>query len=482
MSELTIPKIDDLVIDRFGNPFFTDISHGLQYRNQVTLLELLEDCDIDIPRGCIVDAGCGDGLFEALAPWIIFGNPNIGERKIIGLDMDDKKIKKAREVAERVIWKYNPPIDTGSKSRGIKIHIADSCDIAAMDTYKYTIGRDVLHFPSVGMIWCNSMLHWLRGFNTKCDALDNFYDMLSPNGIFCLSMSSTGTAEAFLRAYKLVYDSPDVGKAHKIHNPYGYLGDLPDDPIGSLKFDDIVNMVDRRGFEIVKSDNPSEGIIYERPSDYVNAVAVYGYEKFFEALPKNTPASRKRKIWSLIRKSFEEIVEREGGWHPESQGQYRQYNGYVVGVRLTPVTISKVLKDGHINSLYNELPCSSDQPMQIRLNGDYKRLSQKTTTINPSEIIKKLLAYIATDSTTPKWPTCNINYEIESEDRGDETEEIKDRSLTLKINSKTRSERPIESILGDRLSRKLERRHVITGYESIGENRTYRFQIPLILN
>ncbi len=483
IGNIVVPGVEELLI-REGDPVFTNTSHGLQYDNQLTLFSLLNHADTEIPKGIIVDAGCGDGLFEALAPSIIFDNRDIGGRMILGIDKEKKKVDKARLVAREVARDYKLTTSRRDHSTGkdVQILIAEPCDISRIDTRKFMRGDQEREFPNAGLIWSNSMFHWLRSEDQKFDALNNFYNITCPDGILCLSMSSTGTAQAFLEAYQFVYKHI-VGKYHRIHNPRGYIPlKWQDDPIGSLNFDIIYSLVESCGYEVVKSINAAEGRTYTTPDEYVDAVAVYGYEKFFEALPDDTPANMKRRIWSMIRKQFLENLKKQG-WHPERQGEYRQFNSYLVGVRSTRMDISKVLKPGYIRGLYRALPGGARQEMKIDLEGAPVKKGIESL-VNLDEIFRAFFDYFAKDSTTPDNPSCRIRYlTVKETVEAGEKRTPKDKEIFLDISSQTRNERSIENILGKKLSEKLKRRHVTSEYNNLeNSNRLYSFRIPLLLN
>lgn len=321
-----VPPLEELVLDAQGRPVFTMGSHGLQYRNQLTLWQLFLESGVELPRkGEVLDAGCGDGLFFALAPYMIFPEPK-DRRPIVGVDIEPRKVKQARRVATLVDADYNM-----RTQRHLSYIVQDPQDLATMSTTDILVeGSKLMSFPKMALVWSNSMFHWIRAAKDKYAALSNFNTLLMDRGALCISMSAGGTARDFLEAYANVMRG--LGVYDRNFNSKGYhRAELESDPIGSRPLDELVNMVEESGFDVVLACTLAESVTYASPKQYSGAVEVYGRDAFLMPVTHYSN-SRKKDLWREIETEFLKVLG-DRGWMNGDPFTYIQFNNYVIAVK-----------------------------------------------------------------------------------------------------------------------------------------------------
>ncbi|MBI3036438.1 methyltransferase domain-containing protein [Candidatus Woesearchaeota archaeon] len=475
-----LPLLEELVKDTEGRPLFTQISHGLQAANQMTLWELYLRSGLPLPKGAILDAGCGDGLFFALAPHMVFNRPEIGRRRVIGIDLDPNKIKTARIVAGLIAKGFAESTRTTERPEGLSLAylVQDPQDLARMDTEHIIINWEKKGLPEVAMVWSNSMFHWIREPENKYAALDNFNSVLQPGGVLCISMSAGGTARDFLDAYNHViilqlrgYDSQ--------HNPRGYhrVG-FETDPIGSRPLDEIVNMIEESGFDVAAGIELPESITYDDPRQYSRAVEVYGSKAFLRPVPHYSKAGM-RKLWGDIEQEFLNIL-RKKGWKDGQPWTYTQFNNYIVAVkkaevvspekRVAPVPVTSFLNERFLNASYKAMLSQSRRNMTISLSGNQEEVEGVETTVNIHDIFKAILTYA-----TSNWvredvmPVCTIQYRVAGE-----------QSLVLGIDVKPTEKKPVQSLFRPGVLKRLQQSNVGMSHTDLENGiRRYEFNVPL---
>lgn len=322
------PSLEDLARDAEDRPLFTQISHGLQAANQMTLWELYLRSGLPLPKGAILDAGGGDGLFLALAPEMVFKMQEIRRRTIILVDLDKNKVSKARRAAELVTESFRKRT-TNVRPEGLSLVylVQDPQDLAQMDTDYVTINGEKTHFPQIAMVWSNSMFHWIKEPKDKYSALARFHRVLKEGGILCMSMSTGGTARDFLEAYFSVMQS--LGPYSVFNNPAGYRrAEFERDPIGSRPLDEIVSMVEESGFDVAIALAVGESVTYANPREYSNAVKIYGMDAFLNPV-SHISNERKQRLWRTMEESFLDRL-RKSGWQDNQPYTYNQFNSYIV--------------------------------------------------------------------------------------------------------------------------------------------------------
>ncbi|MBI3035883.1 class I SAM-dependent methyltransferase [Candidatus Woesearchaeota archaeon] len=324
-TSFEIPQLEELIKYQ-DKPVFTQVSHGLQARNQLTLWELFLRTGLKITDGPILDAGSGDALFLALAPHMIFSREEIGRRTVIAVDKDPKKVEKTRIVATLVTEDY-----FRRESKSITYVVLDPQDLATMDVDYFLInGRKDKAFPRVSMVWSNSMFHWIRESGDKYRALDNFNFLLRKGGVLCISMSAGGTARDFLVAYNNVFRN--LGIYDRNYNPLGFRrAAFETDPVGSRPLDEVVNMIEDSGFDVVSAITLGETAMYHDPKHYARAVEVYGRDAYLNPVSHYSNKG-KRGLWRQLETEFLNTL-RKKGWVDGQPYTYTQYNNYIIAVK-----------------------------------------------------------------------------------------------------------------------------------------------------
>ncbi|MBI2580756.1 class I SAM-dependent methyltransferase [Candidatus Woesearchaeota archaeon] len=330
-----LPPLEELVKDTEGRPLFTQISHGLQAANQMTLWELYLRSGLPLPKGAILDAGCGDGLFFAIAPAMIFDGVKkreIGRRTVIGVDLDERKVRKARLVANLTTANYAARTRSEQRPEGFSLtyYVQDAQDLAKMDPMQMVIDGKQSRLQKMAMVWSNSMFHWVKEPRDKYAALARFYVMLNKGGVLCMSMSAGGTARDFLEAYNNVMHG--LGTYNLAANHSGYRRAVFEpDPIGSRPLDELTNMVEESGFEVLMGVNLKEDVSYKHPLEYANAVRIYGMDAFLNPV-SHLARSAQVRVWKSIEYEFM-LRAANSGWRVGQPYRYSQFNSYIVAVK-----------------------------------------------------------------------------------------------------------------------------------------------------
>lgn len=474
------PKLEELLLDEEGRPVFTRISHGLQYDNQLTMFEILRRSNIKIngseiplveriPKGPIMDAGCGDGLFEALAPYVdveIFG----GRKVIYGMDLSGKKISTARKVARLV-----READKDEKLAPPTFYIGDPQPLEDMDTKVMRINGNEESLPKMSIVWCNSMFHWLRGPEKKYVALQKFNDILKNGGVLALNMSAGGTARDFLQAWSSVISS--LGPYNRIDNPLGFhAAQFHPDPIGSRPLHEICNMVEEMGFELVTGATLREMQSYPDPLDYSRAVLIYGADSFLAPVKPHYGRVASDNLWGKIEEAFLHILKTKG-WKEGESFIYWQENNYIIARKRTPSgpsiieipgSITDYLNPNYVKGKYGRM--SDRRHLEISLEGD--DLEGQTTLVD----MRKLLAGVL-GSSRSNWdnadqdPKAHIEYTLG------------ENSLQLSVSVRTNDAIPVQKLFKPNFLGRLE--HIgVQMTESDGNiaglgYHSYNFRIPL---
>ena len=165
---------------------------------------------------------------------------------------------------------------------------------------------------SFDLVYANSVLHWLRvesGLDGFQNALREVVRVTRPDGIIGASIAGTGTASRFLKAYRAVLSR--LAQAGRLAS------DMPDDPIGAMDLNVVVDAVTAGGGQILEAELVYEPVVYNLASDYVLDAAAYGYETFLGPI---APEQR-GEVWQQIADIFTSDV----GSGPYSHDQYMIY-------------------------------------------------------------------------------------------------------------------------------------------------------------
>ncbi len=493
-SELEIPDLEGLVRDDKGSPMFTVESHGLQFTNQMTLLKELRNSGVGVPQGPILDVGCGDGLFFAIAPYVLF--PFIGRRKIIGLDLEQHKVEKSRRIASIVSESYR--IGTVQERQAVKDRYTEGRSLQAVRvnegfslTYKILDpidvsdmkNRDVDHVSSIiqkeglmAMIWSNSMLHWIRDIENKYKAFDYFHALLKKGGVLCISMSAGGTASDFLQAYNNVVVN-QLKRYHPESNPQGYRSRaFQPDPIGRKPVDEIAEMIEESGFNIIGLPRElGEPMSYHDPLQYVRSVQIYGRKNFERPFPHYTGTQRKE-FWEKLEQEFLAIL-RAKGWKDGEPWIYRQFNNYVIAQNVTTANpeeekgsrIANYLNQEFLELVYKGILQTGNKPIAIELSGNKSELQDAKVPINLDSILQPVLKYAAKECCKEPNPVCVINYSVGV-----------DKRMTLTIEAKLNNPAPINEIFKFKTLAIMQKADVRVSDHFDGNTAKYEFNIPIL--
>ncbi len=466
-----IPPLEELALESNGKPFFTSTSHGLQLENQKTLWEIYIRTGLPLPEGPILDAGAGDGILFAIAPHMVFSRQDIGRRTIVGVDIDKNKVWKARQVANTVSENYR-------QKTGLSLvyQVQDPQDLAEMDTKNLIFYGQKANMPKFAMVWSNSMFHWIKEPRQKYAALEKFYSVMKEGGVLCISMSSGGTARDFRAAYINVFKGLGFYDIHA--NEQGFrVQDFEDDPIGSRPLDEIVNMIESNGFQVVSSVTLQESIAYNDPREYSKAVETYGQDAFLRSVP-HYGKERKAHIWKEIEKEFIRIIGK-GKWKEGQPWEYSQFNNYIVAVRkkskMPPKKIShydltSILNEQFIALGYNKILIGDDYEIMVHLEGNEKEIEKESTVVDVQGILREVFTYAAKYRAQNGQIPCIVKYE-----------KLDRMCLELEISVKTNKDLPITGIIKENFLDLLNEQGVVIEHKRIDSEITsvYKFKIPL---
>ena len=484
----SFPALESLLTSPDGAPIFTGVSHGLQLENQLTLWELLLRSGAEIPDGPVLDAGCGDGLFFASAPYTLFKYGNnqaiindvgINVRQVFGIDKDPRKVRHARRNAETVSLNYAAQTATEKFPQGYSttFNILEPADLSTFD---------IKSIPQVGMVWSNSMFHWIREPRDKLAAIKNFYDTLKKDGILCINMSAGGTAAELLSAYNLA-----LAQLGDYQYPERTIGCVPEliqpDPIGRRPLDELVSLIRRNNFELlIEPAMIGETKVYSNPIDYVRAVQIYGSEAFLHPFP-SYGRERAEKFWSLVETEFLNIL-RNHGWKDGEPWGYMQFNDYVIARKknLPPKTKKQNYQDiGRILNLqflqlgYQRILGSGEDAIPLTVTGRDNELENRAVSVDIHGILNGIFQYAKEAREPNDKDPITIGYEVSF-----------DRTLTLNVNLRSTNavsrrgrniiEGTIEEILKQGVIAELKSEHVEYTFANHGGGRkSYSFKMPI---
>ncbi|MBI2654741.1 class I SAM-dependent methyltransferase [Candidatus Woesearchaeota archaeon] len=482
-----IPPLERLVLDDSNQPakdntgqlYISSRSHRLQAVNQQTLWEHFLRSRLVIPDGAILDAGGGDGLFFALASYMVFNRDNIGRRTVILLDKEKNKVRRAREVAELVKRNFARQTTSDQRPQGYSLTciVLDSQDLAQMDTqYMIINGQKERGFPKVALVWSNSMFHWIKEPGDKYAALNNMNAVLQRGGILCMSMSAGGTARDFLRAYNKVF--AELGVYDSISNPKGFLrAQFEDDPIGSRPLDEIVNMLEDSGFDVRRAVTFRESATYQHPREYADTVGVYGRDSFLRAVP-HYGEKKKRTLWAKIVEEFLLTLAKKG-WTEGQPYTYWQYNNYLIAIKRSAITtqekrIPNFMPASYLNRTFlqhgYEDSILQRRGIKIQVSGDEEQIKDRETVVDIADIVRKVLIY-----TSREWvendvsPICHIKYNV-----------LNGNQLKLQFEVKTIHEMDFGKEFPAKALSRLQEQGVNMDSKFEGGVRIYEFRIPLL--
>ncbi|MBI2144313.1 hypothetical protein HYU17_04160 [Candidatus Woesearchaeota archaeon] len=505
-----IPPLEQLAISKDGTPFFTQTTNRLQMQNQLTLYAMLQEAVeqglAKLPeRGPVVDAGCGRGAFFALHEHL----PGLDRRKpIIGIDKDKESVETARAVIAALDDSY---------FRRTKAHlrhkVLDPLDLTKMNPMNvFMHGEGHPGLKDITMVWFNSAFHWIRDPLLKWQVASMFHGMLQENGVFCVSLSSMGTAEQFLRAYNTVVKGLGTFSASNIkgYNPYVF----KEDPVGSMNSHYIEKLIESAGFRPVALVELPESVPYNNPLLYSAAVMAYGFGDFTASLDKRgwTVPELKQGLWKDIEAEFVNELITAGEWGKDwekhgRQYSYHQHNIYSVFVKVpihATISVPKgagekrgntgdekkpkplpaldelldeafVVKFGNatVERLAQSHRKVHNRNLEFSLAGDPNELIPYKTEVNVRAIIGALINYAAGawDNRELK-PEARIAYQVEND------------ALKLTMKVRTLETTQLEEHFGMGLRKQVKDNDVkITLYDDRAlQTKTYEILVPLKRN
>ncbi len=467
-------------------------------QNQLTLHEIrltaMEQGLITPPEhGPILDAGCGKGAFFALFSHL----PDFNEKRpVIGIDKLKESILVSRQVTERVNDAY-----LKEKGRLLRFAVLDPADLTKMDPmHVFMNEKGYPALRNLSEVRSNSSLHWIRDNVAKYRVARMFHQMLQPEGIFCVSLSSMGTAEHFLTAYAAVIKG--LGK-FSARNPRGYSPyEFQDDPVGSMTSHVIEKLIEGAGFNAVALVELPETVPYTDPSDYSVAVKAYGFDEFIASLNRDYWKGQELdNLWLEIEQEFIKELIRNGEWGTDwkKEGRkypYRQHNIYAVFKKVelgqVPISVHKITKQEKIklspvqkledvlNELYvtrsgasivQKLGQKSHNPnLQFELVGNKAELSPYTADVDLKPVLGALMSYAASvwDVNDLK-PVAKIVYSL------------KDENLQVTLAVRTPSKESLEDYFKEDIARQMRQTGVQVRLQEdeAQKMRTYEMLIPL---
>ncbi len=493
LEELVLDSSGKVVLDTDGSPFFTSVSHRLQAKNQITLAKMVKEAmtehEFELTGGEILEPGSGEGILNALKWDMLF--PITGPRDLLSFDLSTEKITKYRRIQEYLSRYW-------AEQRGVKKYelpktlIADPLDIVEMSPRFVYVNKRYHELSPAAMIWCSSMFHWVRDLDSKIQVMEKFYDMLKPGGVFAFNMSTQGTAEEFLEAYKEVMERLEV--YHKRNNTGGYKRiKLKEDPIGSMPFLAMRNLIKDSGFGVLKSDVKVETAYYHDPEEYAESVRIYGKGKFLEPVSHLT-STQQDEIWGMIVKRHTEIAKRNG-WKPGQVYEYEQVNMYVIAQKpyddisaeifrpslkkskLAP--IDSVLNETYVGfalgsikkgAVKKEILPEATPSLEFTVSGNFEMIKGKGAPISVNDIMIAIF-----DHATLNWLYFDsdnkvvVDYSVLGSDR-----------LSLNFEVYLKEDVPIDKLLRAGMVTKLRENEVSMYSRKLESGRTrYEFNIPI---
>lgn len=491
LEELVLDEQGKIVIDEHGEPFFSTASHRLQARNQQTLAKVLfegiAEYNVRVPPGPLADVGGGDGLGRAIAPLILFPNPQIGPRSFVAFDMSSVKVDKYRRLAEHQERHYRATV--GAKkplSLFPKCIVADPIRLQHLNPRYTNVYGKYMELPRFALVWSNSMFHWIRDIDDKYKCVDKFYDMLQGGGILALSMASKGTAKDFLKAYHDIMEI-DVRPYHRFNHRHGYKrAKLKEDPIGSMEYDAMANLIKDSGFNILASANKREVENYANPEEYAESVRVYGFDIFMEPLA-HLPEDKQKAIWERIVKRHREVAESRG-WKPNTPYEYEQYNIYIIAQ--VPVSAGEPKAEGPkvvygvkgaLDAGILQLAYGKKNDISIAVEGNFESLSNLVAGVDIKDIYRGIFDYspstLYANETNKK---CQIGFAL-----------IDGRELIMHLDIPTqkselaggkRLKEALDDVLKANVRSRLEEAGVVMKTYWREGIRTFEFRIPIYYN
>ncbi|MFH1064678.1 MAG: class I SAM-dependent methyltransferase [Candidatus Woesearchaeota archaeon] len=218
--------------------------NSLQSDSFYFLLNLIREVKGDLSGGVWLDAGCGPGCFSGS----IF---NLNYTKLIGVDLSSEMIKIAR-----------------TKEVYSEVHKSSLTDLSMITKC------------GVSVYFSNNVFHFLNAMGEEYldTALSEAGKVIKDNGLLAINLSSTGTSDEFVSAYRKVIHKKmqDYGVYDPATNPLGIKTELIRDyPIGSIDLKNMVNKLKVKGFRIVKALKRYEPIPYSDRKDYVRNMSTY---------------------------------------------------------------------------------------------------------------------------------------------------------------------------------------------------------------
>jgi ubiquinone/menaquinone biosynthesis C-methylase UbiE len=162
------------------------------------------------------------------------------------------------------------------------------------------------------LTYANSVLHWLgveSGLAGFQNAVREIIRVTRSNGVIGASIAGVGTAARFLHAYHTVLG--------QFEQTGGLESEVPDDPIGAMELNDVVDAVIAGGGRIIEAELVYEPVQYRRASDYVLDAAAYGYDTFLSPVVHE----QRTAVWQQIADRFAADV----GAGPYTHDQYMIY-------------------------------------------------------------------------------------------------------------------------------------------------------------
>lgn len=493
LERLVVDDNDEPALDEGGKPFFSAQTNGLQFQNQLSLWQTLKRSGIEIPRGPWLDAGCGRGMFFALAHFLLWEGYRTGPH-LIGVDMGRENTRDAREVAQRVIRAHSRQTSSPERPEGYNVAI-DVLKPQKLQEYAHSImvptsdskSLVAAPLPPLAVVWSNQVFHWIKGEEAKYAAFERLNAVMKPGGVLCMNMSTIGTAKHFLQAYG------EIIRGLGPFRPYrreGYKRALFEaDPIGSQDFDKMATILEDAGFEINDrvSSSRRETVVYQHPSQYAEAARRYGFETFMRPVA-HLDDEAKEGIWTRIVQRFLEVLQNDGAWEPGKPYRYKQYNLYFVAkkgvAQRSPervvfetlfgksigVEVASYLNLTYLNRGLANILNKKGRSIGLQLEGEASEIVGVKTTAPLEGILRDVV-----NTATNEWdeddthPSIVVTYKVQGDD------------LLLQMRVRTAFDRTPEEVLGKRTLLAAQNFEVRADHRNLGQKeRIYEFKIPLM--